>query len=85
MIETFMRKTDTKQVCAELAMEGLIQNTWRVGASPKTTPGEDDVIGLTPPSVTPGSDQPPSQVDQTSRAAALVQPALSLHWETSAK
>jgi hypothetical protein len=52
MIETFMlRKTDAKQVCAELAKEGLIENTWRVGASRKTTPGEDDVIELTQPSV----------------------------------
>lgn len=57
MIETFMlRKTDAKQVCAELAKEGLIENTWRVGASRKTTPGEDDIIGLTPPSVTPGPE-----------------------------
>ncbi|RWK37319.1 hypothetical protein [Mesorhizobium sp.] len=53
MIETFMlRKTDAKQVCAELAKEGLIENTWRVGASRKTTPGEDDIINLTQPSVT---------------------------------
>jgi three-Cys-motif partner protein len=53
MIETFMlRKTDAKQVCAELAKEGLIENTWRVGASRKTTPGEDDLIELTQPSVT---------------------------------
>jgi three-Cys-motif partner protein len=57
IIETFMlRKTDAKQVCAELAKEGLIENTWRVGASRKTTPGEEDIIGLKPPSTTPGSD-----------------------------
>ncbi|CAN7142268.1 three-Cys-motif partner protein TcmP [Aminobacter sp. LjRoot7] len=57
MIETFMlRRTDARQVCAELAKEGLIANTWRVNGSRKSTPGDDDIIGLTPPSITPGSD-----------------------------
>lgn len=57
MIETFMlRKTDAKQVCVELAKEGLIENTWRVAGSRKTTPGEDDLIGLTHQVLTPPSD-----------------------------
>lgn len=57
MIETFMlRKTDARQVCAELAKEGLIENTWRVRASRKNTPGEDGIIELTRPSVTPSDD-----------------------------
>ena len=47
MIEIFMlRQTDAKQVCAELAKEGLIKNTWRVAASRKMTPADDDLIGL---------------------------------------
>ncbi|KKB07142.1 hypothetical protein VE25_19085 [Devosia geojensis] len=57
MIETFMlRRTDARQVCAELAKEGLIANTWRVNGSRKSTPGDDDPIGLTPPPISPGSD-----------------------------
>lgn len=57
MIETFMlRKTDAKQVCAELAKEGLIANTWRVAGSRKTTPGHEDMIGLTHQPVTPLSN-----------------------------
>jgi hypothetical protein len=47
MIETFMlRKTDAKQICAELAKEGVIENTWNVGGSRRITPAEDDLIGL---------------------------------------
>ena len=47
MIETFMlRKTDAKQVCAELAKEGVIKNTWRLPGSRKSTPGENDIIEL---------------------------------------
>lgn len=57
MIETFMlRKTDAKQVCAELAKEGLIENTWRVAGSRKSTPGDEDMIGLAHQSLTPASD-----------------------------
>lgn len=47
MIDTFMlRKTDAKQVCAELAKEGVIGNTWRVLGSRRSTPGDGDMIGL---------------------------------------
>jgi three-Cys-motif partner protein len=58
MIETFMlRKTDAKQVCAELAKEGLIENTWSVTGSRKTRPGDNDMIGLTVQSIVRANGQ----------------------------
>lgn len=45
MLDRFMlRKTDAKQICAELGKAGVIKETWREGGSKRRTPDENHII-----------------------------------------
>lgn len=45
MLDQFMlRKTDAKQICAELGKAGEINETWRVNGSRRRTPDDSDTI-----------------------------------------
>lgn len=47
MLDKFMlRKTDAKQVCAELGKAGEIKETWRLNGSKRRTPDDADRIEL---------------------------------------
>jgi three-Cys-motif partner protein len=50
LIETFtLRKTDAKQICVDLAADGLIRASWREsGSRRRTRPNDADTIELTP-------------------------------------